>query len=716
MLKDSIDNGPCQFNSKIIINDTNGIMDIRHPQRLEDLEEKTSYVMTVTSKLSIYFFLNFQLTSTLSSTTIKLQRKYGIMSKVKDYEWFKDKMILAQAQEIGVVLNEEQHDFLAGNLEEINNYKDLQLQATTNFKANHVDAYYSYCNDKATTNTIFMTNLSPVGSLNDDTVEPCYDFDILSKVPHHDTYHDSDMLNSNIQELGYIENIISNNESYDEITGRVSSTNASGSKPNSNTKNDRIPQPSSRSMKNKVEAHHRKFKSSANKNNHVLDCNANVKNVALSNNSDTITVRFGNDPFPAIMGYIDLEIRNILISRVYYVEGLGHNLFSIGQFLIRILKISMTDMMKSSPICLLFKASKTKSWLWHNRLSHLNFSTINQLACEMGKSKKVSHPYKPKPSTNEKLQMLHMDLRGPIWVESINKKRYILAIVDDYSRFTWEDVRITHNTSTARTPQQNGLVERRNRMLVEPTMTMLIFLKYALFLWAEAIATACYTHNRSLIHNCHNKTPYELLRDCKPELEYLFIFGALCYPTNDFEDLGKLQPKADIRIFISYSPSKKAYWIYNKRTRKIMETMNNDWDLLFQPMFDEYFKSLSVVSTPISAVTLLSSDTANASSSTTIDQEAPSPTKEEPKNYKEAMEESYWIEATQEEIHAFERLEARLVDKGYRQEKGIDFEELFAPVARIEAIIIFLAYVAHKNIVVFQMDLKTSFLNEILKE
>ncbi|GKC96506.1 retrovirus-related pol polyprotein from transposon TNT 1-94 [Tanacetum coccineum] len=283
-------------------------------------------------------------------------------------------------------------------------------------------------------------------------------------------------------------------------TGRVSSTNTSGSKPRSNTKNDRIPQPSSRSMKNKVEAHHRKFKSSANKNNHVSDCNANVKNVALSKNYDTIClsckniveivlwyldsgcskhmtghrdklinfvskfigmVRFSNDHFAAIMGYGDLQMGNILISRVYYVEGLGHNLFSIGQFCSRgsnIYTILMADMMKSSPICLLSKASKTKSWLWHRRLSHLNFDTIKKLAnqgfvkgspklkytkdhlcsaCQMGKSKKESHPHKPKPSTNEKLRMLHMDLCGPMRVESINKKRYILVIVDDYSRFTW---------------------------------------------------------------------------------------------------------------------------------------------------------------------------------------------------------------------------------------------------------------------------------------
>ncbi|GJX30187.1 retrovirus-related pol polyprotein from transposon TNT 1-94 [Tanacetum coccineum] len=426
------------------------------------------------------------------------------------------------------------------------------------------------------------------------------------------------------------------------------------------------------------------------------------------------TVRFGNDHFAAIMGYGDLQMGNILISRVYYVEGLGHNLFFVGQFcdsdlevafrkhtcFVRNLEgvdllsgsrgsnlytISMADMMKSSPICLLSKASKTKSWLWHRRLSHLNFGTINQLAkqglvkglpklkytkdhlcsaCQMGKSKKESHPHKPEPSTNEKLQMLHMDL----YLRTENGTEFLNQTLRNYT----EDVGITHNTSTARTPQQNGVVERRNRTLVEAARTMLIFSKSLLFLWAEAVATACYTQNRSLIHTRYNKTPYELLRDRKPELKYLYVFGALCYPTNDFEDLGKLQPKADIGIFIGYSPSKKAYRIYNKRTRQIMETMNvqfdeltqmaseqhgsgpdlhgltsrhissglvlnqaastsakpptkNDWDLLFQPMFDEYFKSLSVVSTPISAANLLPSDTTKASSSTnSIDQEAPS--------------------------------------------------------------------------------------------
>ncbi|GJZ76640.1 retrovirus-related pol polyprotein from transposon TNT 1-94, partial [Tanacetum coccineum] len=208
------------------------------------------------------------------------------------------------------------------------------------------------------------------------------------------------------------------------------------------------------------------------------------------------TIKFDNDHFAAIMGYEDLQIENILISWVYYVEGLGHNLFSVGQFcdsdlevvfrkytcFVRNLEgvdllseshgsnlytISMDEMMKLSPICLLSKASKTKSWLWYCRLSQLNFRTINQHAkqglvkglptlkyakdhlcstCQMG-SKKESHKPKPEPSTNEKLQILHMDLCGSMRMESINGKKYILVIVDDYSRFTKTHVLSKSGTS-----------------------------------------------------------------------------------------------------------------------------------------------------------------------------------------------------------------------------------------------------------------------------
>nr|GEU62965.1 retrovirus-related Pol polyprotein from transposon TNT 1-94 [Tanacetum cinerariifolium] len=116
--------------------------------------------------------------------------------------------------------------------------------------------------------------------------------------------------------------------------------------------------------------------------------------------------------------------------------------------------------------------------------------------------------------------------------------------------------------------------------LVEAARTMLIFSKATLFLWAEAVATACYTQNGSLIRKHHNKTPYELLHNKKPDLSYLHVFGALCYPTNNSEDLGKLQPKANIGIFVGYAPTKKAFWIYNRRTHLIIETIHVTFDWL----------------------------------------------------------------------------------------------------------------------------------------
>nr|GEZ21858.1 hypothetical protein [Tanacetum cinerariifolium] len=131
----------------------------------------------------------------------------------------------------------------------------------------------------------------------------------------------------------------------------------------------------------------------------------------------------------------------------------------------------------------------------------------------MGKSKKKSHKPKSKDTNQVKLYLLHMDLYGPMRVESVNGKKYILVVVDDYSRFTWFkclrskdeapdfiikflkmiQVDISHETSVARSPQQNGVIERCNRMLIKAAHTMLIYAQALLFQWAEAVATACYT-------------------------------------------------------------------------------------------------------------------------------------------------------------------------------------------------------------------------------
>ncbi|GJY58094.1 integrase, catalytic region, zinc finger, CCHC-type containing protein [Tanacetum coccineum] len=557
-------------------------------------------------------------------------------------------------------------------------------------------------------------------------------------------------------------------------------------------------------------------------------------------------VRFGNDHFGAIMGYGNYVIGDSVIFRVYYVEGLGHNLFSDGQFCdsnlevafrkhscyvrdtngVELIKgsrgsnlytISVEDMMKSSPICLLSKASKNKSWLWHRCLNHLNFGTINDLArkdlvrglprlkfekdhlcyaCQLGKRKKHTHTPKAENTNLEVLNTLHIDLCGPMREQTINGKKYILVIVDDYSRFTWvkflrskdktlevvikflKQIQIDLNKTVRyifpRTPQQNGVVERQNRTLVEAARTMLIFSKAPTFLWAEAIATA-----------------------------------------------------SDIGIFVGYAPSKKGYRIYNKRTRQIMETIYVQFDELSGPM-DPMHLSTGPAPTFLTSGQIKSPcvkrsvspapavpipvNSVGTPSSTTIDQDAPSPSHSpsslalqspcshqgitdgstiiednpfapvdnnpfvnvfapepsseasssgdvssvdsthvfKPKNFKSAITKDCWFQAMQDEIHEFDQLQvwelvpqpdcvmiialkwiykvkldeygdvlknkARLVAKGYRQEEGIDFEESFAPVARIEAIRIFIANVASKNIIIYQMDIKTAFLNGELKE
>nr|GFB60786.1 integrase, catalytic region, zinc finger, CCHC-type, peptidase aspartic, catalytic [Tanacetum cinerariifolium] len=216
-------------------------------------------------------------------------------------------------------------------------------------------------------------------------------------------------------------------------------------------------------------------------------------------------VKFRNDHVAKIMSYGDYQIGNVIISRVYYVEGLGHNLFSVGQFCDSDLEVaflqhtcfirnvdgvdlltgsrgnnmytlSLQDMLASSPICLLSKASKTKSWLWHRRLSHLNFGAINHLARQ-----------------------------GLVRVRRIrtdNGTEFVNQTLRDYC----EEVGISHETLVARSSQQNGVVERRNRTLIEATRTMLIYAQAPLFLWAEAVATTCFTQNRSIIRLRHGKT------------------------------------------------------------------------------------------------------------------------------------------------------------------------------------------------------------------
>ncbi|GJU18178.1 retrovirus-related pol polyprotein from transposon TNT 1-94 [Tanacetum coccineum] len=327
-------------------------------------------------------------------------------------------------------------------------------------------------------------------------------------------------------------------------------------------------------------------------------------------------VRFENDHIAAILGYGDLQWGNILITMVYFVEGLGHNLFSVGNRTTNLYTINILEMASTSPICLMARATSTKYWLWHQRLSHLNFDTINDLAnndlviglpkfkyhkehlcpsCDRGKSKKASHPPKPVPNSKQRLHLLHMDFCGPIRVESINGKRYVLVIVDDYSRYTWvhflrskdeapEEIKtfLKKITVFLQAPviivRTDNVMEQRHRMLVEAARIMLIFSRAPLFLWAEAIATACYTQNRSIIHRRFDKTPYELIKGRKLDISFLHVFGALCYPKNDRKDIRKLCAKSDIGLELTYAPS----------TITTQQPTERELDLLFEAMYDDY--------------------------------------------------------------------------------------------------------------------------------
>nr|GEX17237.1 retrovirus-related Pol polyprotein from transposon TNT 1-94 [Tanacetum cinerariifolium] len=298
-----------------------------------------------------------------------------------------------------------------------------------------------------------------------------------------------------------------------------------------------------------------------------------------------------------------------------------------GSCEIHLYSITLQDLSSPNLICLMAKATSSQAWLWHRHLSHMNFDTINLLSKNdivIGLPKLKFFKYHLCSSCTK---FLNKTLHAYFAAEEIN-----------------------HQTSVARTPEQNGVVERRNRTLVEAARTMLSAAKVPLFLWAEAIATSCFTQNQQVIGN----------------------------------------------------PSQSV------RTRR---QLGSDGEMC---MF---------------AFTV---------------------SRTEPKNIKEAMADSAWIESMQEELHQFNRLDvlelvnrplcknvinikwlwknkcnkentvirnkSRLVDKGHAQKEGVDFEELFAPVARLEAIRLFIAYAAHKSFTVYQMDIETTFLYGILKE
>ncbi|GJX24808.1 retrovirus-related pol polyprotein from transposon TNT 1-94 [Tanacetum coccineum] len=570
----------------------------------------------------------------------------------RDDSWFKDKVLLVQAQANSQILHEEELAFLA-------DLGILKGQATQTvithiaaYQADDLDSYDSDCDELNTAKVALMVNLSHYGS---DAL-----FEVVQIV------------------IWYLDSGCSN---------------------------------------------------------HMTGDRTQLTNFV---NNFLGTIKFRNDHVANILEYGDYQIGNVTISRVYYVEGLRHNLFSVGHFCDSNLE-----------------ASKTKSWLWHRRLSHLNFGAINHLA-------------------------RHGLVRG-------------------LPKLKFEKDHLCSACAIARSLQQNGIVERWNRMLIEAAHTMLIYAKAPLFLWAEAVATTCYTQNRSIIRLCHGKTPYELLHDKLPT--YLsFISG--------------LVP----------NPPPSTPFVPPSRT---------NWDMLFQLLFDELLNpppsvdhlALEVVA-PINEVAApVAAVSTGSPSSTTVDQDAPSlsnsqttpdtqppvipndveednhdievahmgnysyfgiPIPEvpsdqsssldsihtnvppyhqisehnnkwtkdhpleniigelarpvstrlqlheqalfcyydafltgvEPKTYKDALTQACWIKAMQEELNEFKRLKVweliprpdKVMVIALKWIYKVKLDELG------EAIRIFLAFAAHVNMVVYQMDVKTAFLNGNLRE
>ncbi|KAK8957907.1 hypothetical protein KSP39_PZI000068 [Platanthera zijinensis] len=388
---------------------------------------------------------------------------------------------------------------------------------------------------------------------------------------------------------------------------------------------------------------------------------------------------------------------------------------------------------------------------------------------------------------------------------------------------------IRHTFSAPRTPQQNGVVERKNRTLIESATTLLTDAHLPLTFWAEAVNTSNYVLNRSLIHKLKGKTPYELLKGKKPKVNYFKIFGCICFiHNNDKKYLAKFEAKADEGVFLGYSMTSKAYRVFNKCSNKIEESMHVTFDEtnmsykeketstisnLQEHSISENLKQLTITEKD-SLPSTIQQDTElsdNEEESQVLERSKGQQSEEpvvvpqeeittqvdasstplvdfatardhpisqvigdisvgvqtrnqvnqnimhtcflsqiEPQTIQDAEQDPNWIIAMQEELNQFERNKVwelvprprnqqivgtkwvfrnklddqgiivrnktRLVAQGYCQEEGIDYDQTFAPVARLEAIRIFLAYAAHKRFKVYQMDVKSAFLNGDIKE
>nr|GEX31286.1 putative ribonuclease H-like domain-containing protein [Tanacetum cinerariifolium] len=509
------------------------------------------------------------------------------------------------------------------------------------------------------------------------------------------------------------------------------------------------------------------------------------------------TVHFGNDQFAPILGYGDLVQGNITINRVYYVEGLNHNLFSVGQFcdadlevafrkstcFVRVLQGNDLLTAKASPTQAwlwhrrlshlnfdyinllskkdvviglpklkyvkdqLSKASPTQAWLWHRRLSHLNFDYINLLSkkdvviglpklkyvkdqlcfsCEVSKAIRGSFKTKTVPCSKGRLNLLYMDLCGPIRVASINRKKYILVIVDDYSKYTWtlflrskdETPKVLKDflTMIQRNLQASSkgyrVYNKRTRLIVES-----IYLRFNEI--KEILETSVANDTSRLIPQRQKASDYDN-SDPVPQIQHVFPSADTFVPSQQELDLlfgplyDKLFNAGTSSVNKSSSPTENSKQCDTPPTMYI-QSPTNPTNANAEENNDNQaeHKFINPLCTPIHEV--VESSSQNIGKTYHFDRLQVWELVDKP--YGKHVIKLKWLwKNKKDEEETVIRNKARLVEKGYAQEEGIDFEELFAPVARLKTVRIFVAYDAHKYFPIYQIDVKTAILNGPWKE
>ncbi|GJS71452.1 putative ribonuclease H-like domain-containing protein [Tanacetum coccineum] len=562
-------------------------------------------------------------------------------------------------------------------------------------------------------------------------------------------------------------------------------------------------------------------------------------------------VAFGGNPKRGkITGRGTIKTGNLDFDNVYFLTDESYVLLKVPRKN-NMYSVDLKNIVpKGGLTCLFAKATSDESKLWHRRLGHINFKTMNKLvkgnlvrglpsklfendqtcvACQKGKQHRASCKSKTVSSISQPLHMLHMDLFGPTFVKSLMKKMYCLVVTDDYSRFSWvfflatkdetsgilksfitgvenlidqrvkvircdngtefknkemnqfcERKGIKREFSVARTPQQNGVAERKNRTLIEAARTMLADSKLPTTFWAEAVNTACYVQNRVLVTKPHNKTPYELFLGRKPALGFMRPFGCPVIILNTIDHLGKFDGKADEGFFVGYSINSKAFRVFNSRTKIVEENLHVqfsentpniagsgpnwlfDIDALTKSM---NYKPVVVGNQSNGNVGTKACDDAGDDEKVTkeLGKQGGDSSKEDESNDQEKDDnvnitnnvnaastnevnvvdddEDVGTEANMNNLDAFmlvspiqttriynyhlvEQIigdltsapQTRRMTKNLEEHEGIDYDEFFAPIAKIEAIRLFLAYASFKDFVVYQIDVKSAFLYGKIEE